>query len=150
MPDVHASPDSEHGDDVGFRGGYGIPAVNAANYWASLRAYVQGLLEYVEWAFLFQAGAFDDWASHESLGSEIEGWWAEAALEGHVKVEDTMTRTQDQQTWIDILNGVTNEFSGLTPDGSRRRRLTAKRRAEIIEQQRAVVRALETEAFPKA
>lgn len=76
MPDVHASSDSVHGDDIGFRGGYGIPAVYAGTYWQSLKDYEAFLPEYVEGAFVYQVGGFEDWATHEVLGSEIEGWWA--------------------------------------------------------------------------
>ncbi len=74
-PPLQADCSAPHGSDVGFLGGYGIPAVDAIAYWESLKEYESELPSYVEGAFVFQVGGFADWATHEVLGSEIETLW---------------------------------------------------------------------------
>lgn len=60
------------GPDVGFRADGGP---SAEEYWSGLLDYAGQFPPYVLGAFVFQAGAYSDWATFEVLGTGVEHLW---------------------------------------------------------------------------
>ena len=153
-------PDNQpwHGDDVGFRGGYGIPGFPGEVLAERLQQYVQDCAAdgYVAGAFYFMCGDDDDvpdWWTHEGLDSPLEaiigapvaGAPSDGTLgqPGDILEEEGAMpeRTERQQLCIDVVSGVAVELAG--------KRLPKRRRLDLGRQLADVADWL-IEEFPKA